>query len=171
MPPTKKTPSKSWQNSKEKALLMGDLRQGRIAVDGRGDARTILTSRPEFAEGTDDNQVKLFASRLRAARVRTKQLNASAAFDSEALRQDRLIFPVPAMTVRNEPRWEGSAAEALLKEDVKGNLHQTMKPQALYSSRLEYQEFSLSTFRGHIHQEVKLCKFIADKYNYRDKTK
>jgi hypothetical protein len=62
------------------------------------------------------------------------------------------------------PRWAGSAAERLLKNDITDGQHLLMKPQTLYQSRLEYQQFNLTTFRGHIYQEIKRRKFITSYY-------
>jgi hypothetical protein len=40
-----------------------------------------------------------------------------------------------------------------------------MAPKDLQKTRKEYQEFSLEVFRKHIHQEVRLKKYVAQ---YRD---
>lgn len=123
---------------------MEDLRTGLIAIDGRGDADEIFTSRAEFGVDADDQ--RKFAARLRTARIKTKELNARSAFDDAAIRQDRLVFPVQNMTGQNKPRWDGSQAQELLRFDVAAKTHEAMAPQDLHNSRDEYKEFSLSTF-------------------------
>ena len=37
--------------------------------------------------------------------------------------------------------------------DMDNNLHKGMAPRAIYMRRLQYQEFLLKTFQGHIYQE------------------
>merc|ERR1711862_1083953 len=51
--------------------------------------------------------------------------------------------------------WDGSKAQKSLRKDIKKGRHEKMKPEILRLSRCEYQEFSLKTFRGHIHQELR----------------
>ena len=148
---------------------MEDLRTGRILVDLKGDANEIFTSRTEYGDCAAVR--KKFTSRLRNARSKTMEMNARTAFDVAAVAHDRLIFPVQKTNVRNEPRWEGSKAQGLLRIDVAAKIRVATKPQEFYNTRCEYMEFSLSIFRGHIYQEEKRQKFIQDKYNYRDKSK
>lgn len=57
--------------------------------------------------------------------------------------------------------WPDSAAEKWLGKDIDDGKHTQMKPRELYQSRVEYQDYMLTIFRGHIHQEVKKRKFIA----------
>jgi hypothetical protein len=49
--------------------------------------------------------------------------------------------------------------------------HQTLKPQALHSTQKEYQDYPLTVFRKHIHQEVKRRKFIAQRKAMAEKKK
>ena len=57
-----------------------------------------------------------------------------------------------------EGEWHGSAAERLLKIDIKNLLHKSMKPKQLYHTRDEYKQFDLETFRGHLYQEYRSNK-------------
>ena len=89
------------------------------------------------------------------------------------LRADRLVHPAPPTNHRGEPRWEGSAAQTLLKDDVKKLKHEGMKPLAYYKSRPEYEAwgFSAATIAGHVKQEVRLLKFLKQyrgRYGYDD---
>ena len=47
-----------------------------------------------------------------------------------------------------------SIASRLLKEDVKQQKHKQLAPKQLWSSRIEYQDFSLKVFRDHVYQEA-----------------
>lgn len=167
MPP--KPVKESWQNSKGKELLMKDLRSGKVAIKGKGDAIAVYNSRVEFGGNNIDNQKK-FPQRLRAARQKTVELNERSAFDVDAIAHDRVVFPINATNHLNEPRWEGSDAQIFLRNDVSSKLHQNMKPQELHRLRAAYLKFSLKTFREHIYQEDKRQKYIRDKYNHHRKT-
>jgi hypothetical protein len=63
------------------------------------------------------------------------------------------LRPLPARTSKGYPRWDGSDAERLLKEDADEGLTNSIKPSDLHETRPEYQAFPLKTFRDHIHQE------------------
>ena len=67
--------------------------------------------------------------------------------------------PTPEFNCRGEPQWNGSAAQVLLKELVEKGEHKGVEPKILWSSREEYQMYSLKTFRDHIYQEERLLKF------------
>ena len=90
--------------------------------------------------------------------------NARCATDASALTRDRQLRPQATHDSNGVPRWEGSDAEGLLKEDITNGLHNQMAPQALYRTRAEYQVFTLDQFRGHIYQENKRRKFISSYY-------
>ena len=49
--------------------------------------------------------------------------------------------------------WHKSEAKPLLEADMNSQQHLTMKPKALYRSRLEYRAFTLEEFRKRINQE------------------
>jgi hypothetical protein len=154
----KKPPEPKWQTSKGKQLLIQDLEQGRIPVDGRfGDAKEIYAIREEFG-GTNKDEFKKFSARLRSARKQVKQSMKRASDDSIALAHDRAIYPKNAIDQCNRPRWEGSMAQQLLQNDVATNHCQELIPKELYQSREEYRVFSLKVFRGHVHQEVRRQK-------------
>jgi hypothetical protein len=54
--------------------------------------------------------------------------------------------------------WEGSAAQRLLRKDIKRKHHLRMKPELLRLRRPEHQEFGLEQFRKHIYQETRTAK-------------
>ena len=66
----------------------------------------------------------------------------------------KLVQSLRAANPNNKPRWHGSDAERLLKEDVANGKHLKMKPRFLYDSKPEYKVFSLDEFRPHIYQMV-----------------
>lgn len=62
-------------------------------------------------------------------------------------------FPAKKVTCRGEPFWNNHLAKDLLADDVKSGRANELKPALLYETRKEYKEFTLNTFRKHIHQE------------------
>ena len=70
--------------------------------------------------------------------------------------------PTPEFNCRGEPQWNGSAAQVLLKELVEKGEHKGVEPKILWSSREEYQMYSLKTFCDHIYQEERLLKFFSE---------
>lgn len=93
----------------------------------------------------------------------SKAINKSRSLaerDSHAVAQFRqLNSPAPALCLtenpngRGYPQWQGSTAEQLLKNDMNAGKDRMMTPINLHSERAEYQQFPLSVFRDHIHQE------------------
>jgi hypothetical protein len=52
-------------------------------------------------------------------------------------------------------------AKQYLKHDVEKGKQDTMKPEALYISQIEYKDYPLIMFQKHIYQEEKWHKFEA----------
>ena len=122
--------------------------------------RDVYLYRPEFTAFPYDN----FRTNLNNLRKAIAKLQDSALWDSQALARDRKLFPRPDKNFRGEPQWHGSDAEALLKQDVTDGKQKTMKPKDLYKSRNEYQVYPLHIFRGHIDQEERAQKHVAQWY-------
>lgn len=150
-----------WHKSAAKKLLQQDLMTGRIPLSGRVmGSKAVYDSRPEYASFPFD----LFPRRLAALRKEAKSQTDRRLTDEAAYLHDRLLKPTPTHDINGVPRWEGSVAEQFLKDDITAGQHLIMKPQTLYQSRLEYQQYSLTTVRGHIYQEIKRRKFITSYY-------
>jgi len=58
------------------------------------------------------------------------------------------------------PRWEGSEAERLMKQDMKEGKHAGLTPLAFRATHpTNFGPIPLPIFRDHIYQELKLWKF------------
>ena len=68
--------------------------------------------------------------------------------------------PAPELNHRDEPLWNGSDAQHLLKMDMDNKRHFDLKPEHLWESQDEYQYFYLETFRNRIHQEDQTRKYL-----------
>jgi hypothetical protein len=142
-------PLPPWAESRAKKILLQDIIDGRIAGKKPTD---IFQMHEEYKLYGPLNN---FRRRYYSLKAKTGKDLAKANFDSAALAHDRLIHPVGLETSKGcgYPRWQGSYAERLLKQDIDAGLHEKLKPNALRQSRTEYQDFPLAVFRDHIHQE------------------
>lgn len=154
----KKKKKDDWLHSEGRKILFEDLRTGKIPLDYRQmSSADAFQLHPEFAEHDGANK---FPGRLSRARTNVKNKKGVGETEMALLAADRLVCPKPTHNHRGEPRWEGSAAEAFLKQDVKKNKHELMTPKEFYNSRPEYKAWSLKVIRKHIQQEVRLIKWI-----------
>ena len=164
MPPNKKRnkqeeKAKEWKNSKAKNELEKALLNGEIPLTSEEMKPCIAyLQNPEFTKF----EYKRFCSNLRALRNQISLKMEAAHSDSAALAHDRLIFLTSSHNHRGELRWEGSAAQELLKVDMKeGGSYFELTKKKLYASRKEYYEqFSESTFINHVRQEERRIKFV-----------
>jgi hypothetical protein len=145
----------AWKKSIAKKLLAIDIISGAIPDDMHW--TDVYWQRPEFVV----TKRRLFCSRLTTLRKSILHDKTTATIEEIALAHDRALFPAPTHNYRNEPRWEGSEAQRLLKEDVSANRHAATPPKQLYNSRPEYQDYPLKVFREHIYQEVRFVKFCT----------
>ena len=108
-----------------------------------------------------------FKRRLLALRKFVAEGKSRALLDRHAFDMARRNHQAPELTSRGEPQWNGSDAQRLLKEDIASNKHIGSKPEALWWSRDEYQQFYLTTFRSHLQQEERTKKYLHT-LEYRD---
>ncbi|CAB9523972.1 unknown protein [Seminavis robusta] len=107
-----------------------------------------------------------FTRHLRDLRMQVVGCSDRARDDEDAYKNFRMNHPTQKVDGRGRPRWQGSEAEALLKQDMDDGIHKQFdKPSLFYQSRPEYQKFQLDVFRGHIDQEKRLRNY----YNYLEK--
>jgi len=166
MPRAKQHPV-NWRNSRGSHLLLRDVRDGLIPEDM--DWEVAFLQRPEFDVGkTHEDAKRLFKDRLARARKLVNVNNTTSATELELLRQDRAARPPAAFNHRGEPRWEQSAAQTFLKQDVADKKHETMSRTAFYNSRPAYKLFQKRTISKHIDQEIRTVKFLKQYRQRRD---
>jgi hypothetical protein len=78
----------------------------------------------------------------------------------EAFRLHRSLHPQQTHDHKGQPIFDVHPAKPLLQEDVRMKRHLEMSPMVLKTTRREYGDFDLQTFRQHIYQEVRRQKFI-----------
>ena len=100
-----------------------------------------------------------FKSRLQGMRKAVLEARKRASEDEAALLKDRLLFPRPTHNHRGEPQWADHEASTLLEIDVSNNAHEGKQPIEVWDSRVQYKQFTLETFRGHLYQEIHTQKW------------
>ena len=160
-----KTTKWNWRSSDAKRILVEDITNGIISLNDSMSASEVYVKykdRPEFQDVPYDKPS--FAKRLKDLQAQISQEKEKSITDADALAHDRKIHPRPALNHRGEPQWVDSAAAQRLRLDVHDKKHKDMPPQDLHQSRPEYQIYSLDVFRGHIYQEERRRKYIAQRF-------
>ena len=101
-----------------------------------------------------------FKRRLLALRKQVRDGQDRATMDLNYFQIAKKNHPPPARNHRDEPQWNGSDVQRLLKIDMDNKKHFDLKPEDLWESRAEHGEFYLSTFRDHLWQEHKTRKYL-----------
>jgi hypothetical protein len=137
-------PQTPWEIAKpllQKHYLAGDITDDMPPFD-------VWVMQPEFVDVKYENFRNNFASMKRTI----KKHKERATRDEAGYLHDVAIYPLAKDT---PGYWDGSEAQRLLKRDIKKKRHERMKPETLWMTRPQYQEFALGKFRGHIHQELR----------------
>lgn len=113
-------------------------------------------SRPIYMKTMD---FKSFKSRFLSMVGIVAKKKERAKEDAEDLAHDLLLHPRPTHNARGEPEWNLHEAADLLIYDLDNGMYPDNTPEAIYNSRLQYKDFTLSTFRGHMHQELHTRKW------------
>jgi hypothetical protein len=160
--PTSKNPDWiDWFSSKARAILLEDLEPGGI-LDGQDHLKPAeLFGYYKTMGEFKDVVIQQFTKRLVDHRKQASVSSGMADRDAEALKNDIKVYPRRPKNARGEPVFDMHAAKELLREDIKNDLHKTMKPSALQNLRPEaYGCFTKEIFKQRIYQEVRRKKFL-----------
>lgn len=100
-----------------------------------------------------------FTRRLRSLRKIVRRDKTRAIKDKEALAIALANHPVAELNHRGEPQWNGSKAQAMLKEEIDAGNYPLKTPEQLWNSDPEFKKFGLATFRWKIHQYIRTKKY------------
>jgi hypothetical protein len=142
-----------WRNCRAKKLLLQDFETGLVSLEMSYKEAQCL--RTEYEEVEESKFKRNFASLRKSFGKEVTR----ARRDSEGFARDT-EHPRSQTACLTKTRWDGSAAQALLRQDIQNNLH--TKKKELWLSRPEYNmHFDLRKFRDHVYKEVARQKRLA----------
>ena len=122
----------------------------------------LWESHPEFQKYALDN-FKTYNINMKKLTDKKKML---IRYEEAAYHEDMLTLPHATTTSQGYPFWNKHRASKLLEEDETSGVAREMKPQQLWKSRVEYQDFPLAVFRKHIYQE-RMKQLAAPYWQYK----
>jgi len=160
MAPKKKKKAGSWRSCPGRRLLLNDVRSGRIPTSMEWE--DAFSTRPEFDVFPSKKKTpqQLFKDRLARARSLINANTTRAATELVLMQQDLATNPPAAIDYWGMPRWEKSAAQKSLKQDVADGKHTTMTRTQFHQSRPEYKVYPKRYIARKVEQELALQKFL-----------
>ena len=122
----------------------------------------LWESHPEFQKYALD-KFKTYNINMKKLTDKKKML---IRYEEAAYHEDMLTLPHATTTSQGYPFWNKHRASKLLEEDETSGVAREMKPQQLWKSRVEYQDFPLAVFRKHIYQE-RMKQLAAPYWQYK----
>ena len=98
--------------------------------------------------------IENFRAYLKDVDKRTRKLRSVIDKEEEAFRSFRVKHPRNELTNRGVPFWDVHPAKDLLEQDIMDGMAAQLKPKKLWSTRAEYQEYTLKNFTEHYYQEI-----------------
>ena len=154
--------SKEWEIAK--AILKEDIRAGLVPLDeGEMGPEAVynMPNRPLFRKVAYSN----FRTNLKNLRASIALKRSFAVSDSDALQHDLQLRPLRTHNSRGVPRWDGSAAQQRMRNDIAVAQAQGRNPSINDinpDSAPEYACYDRAYIRGKIDQEKRRIGF----YNY-----
>jgi hypothetical protein len=132
--------------------------------------RDVFRLRQEFAVGPSiEAAERLFYNRYCTMKQSINANNTRASNELALMQQDRTVRPKPLTNHCGEFRWEGSAAQRFLKDDIAAGQHERLTAALFYMSRSEYQEYPAHFIRGHVaHERMPAALFYKSRPEYQE---
>lgn len=172
MPPKEKAakeewgePKIKWGKSRARKLLYKDILDGRVprkAKDKNNKStkpklKEIYEMRPEYKE----YHYSKFSSRVSGVRKIIDEKEDRKMFDKEALANYISNHEVSHVSHKGYIQWQGSKAQEKALEDIRSNVHNTMKWNDWYDERSDfYENFTCHVFKEKIRQEIRAKKYL-----------
>lgn len=153
-----------WKTSVAKKLLREDIERNFVTNDVP--AKTVYDMRIEYSAYEFKN-FKTNLKNLRAAIARNRLAAVHNMMARESFEMRNRITNSVNSTL---PVWHKTEAPKLLAIDVANGLHETMKPRALWKSRVAYMQFDAKKFNNHLYSFVKNSKARAYWMNKKSKS-
>lgn len=141
------------------AIVAGDVPLDAAAM-GPAEVHCKYSNTPEFQlKGMDYGEA--FTRRLRGLRNIIRGDKSRSNEDMDALMKAMKNHPVPALTHKGRPQWNGSIAQALLQLDMSLGKHNTHTPAQLWESNEQCkQALSPNSFRWKLRQMTRTQKYL-----------
>ena len=159
--PPASTDGSLWRYSEARDQLAQDLIDGIIPMEGPFDSKDIFDNLwadlPAFKQFPYDKQ--RYDDRITSMRRQVSSAQFRAAADHVALLNDRKVCPRKTTNSKGKPIWNGSEAQAKLRNEVSLGLHKTFRrPKQMWSSSPLYKAFDLQVFRKQLDYEKEKLK-------------
>ena len=154
-------PQVPWRDSLAKKLLAQDIEGG--VVTDQSDPAEVYKMHDEKILVCEFAKFKRYLHTLVNSEMEKQK---QAQIDAEFLANSLKMHPCCLNNARGYPRWDGSMAQKLLKDDVKEGQHKLQKPLELHKTQQLYEQFPPKVFRDHIYQEehsLKMAAYWADR--------
>ena len=165
--------NEKYANSAARAQIAQDIIDDYIPKTGPFDSKDIfdtLYANDERFKNLPYSK-ETYDRRINALRNGINNNLQEAYEDHDAVLEDLLKYPPQDKNIRGQLRWEGSAAERLLEQDIIDKLNQGVAPAAFQTTRNEYLLFDLDVFTKQIHQVTKALKPHSQKGNQHKRKK
>ena len=168
MPRSTKTDWIDWRKSEAREVILDDLESGRLPLDADVVSAEEAWEEMYFPLPEFQNVIfSQFKARLKDHRQQVSRRKGAHEIFLEAYRHDmelRRQGYLPGggpYDQRGDLKFEQSAAQPLLKQDVSDELHKNLTPSELHESREEYHlVWPLDHFRRRLRQEISTQKYL-----------
>lgn len=159
-PPAKPNPVPWDEHHPARILLYEELRSGNISPTMKPKDVYVKYCHTKAFNTWGMEYNANFGTRFNGLKEIVLESNRRRDEDAADFKMFRELHPRPPVDRRGDPFWDGSQAQERLKRDLDNPEFSNMKPSKLWESRELYQQWSLSVFRGHIHQERDTRKYL-----------
>lgn len=166
MPSGRRNPGTiDWPNSESRAIILDDLENGIISLDGTDTAEELFYGMYQFTPEFIAEKVlfKQFRDRLKDHRAQITRRRESEAWEASALAHDRQMRPIKTHNARGEKVFYWTEAADLLKKDVAQLMSKNIKFTASQIQAVRpsyYGEFKLAFFDRRVRQAVRRQRYI-----------
>jgi len=149
-----------WQGSEAGAVIVRDLQNGELPLtEEEMNAEDAWKFRCSTKVAFKHVPFKQFEKQLIAHREQVAKDNANLSASLKAFEHDQALFPRRTHNRKGKLVFDVHPAKEKLREDVKNEVHKSLKPTEFQLTRPEHQCFTLDEFRDRIHQEIRLQRF------------
>jgi len=153
-----------WLRCAAREIILEDLREGRLSLLEEETSTEEAWEHYQLLTEFDLVPFLQFKRQLKAHRQQVTKLIEISMPQEYALAHDRKLFPLQGTKRNGEQKFYLTKAAALLRADVKKDLHAGLTPSQFRLKREEYSKrscgLSLKQFKERIYQEIRYRKYV-----------